>query len=49
MVITIISSVFFSLVLYTALSYEIGPEFKQGNLKSLILNPIKTWFTKRRL
>lgn len=27
MVITIICSVFFSLVFYSALSYEIGPEF----------------------
>jgi hypothetical protein len=49
MIITIFCSVFFSVVFYTALSYELGPEFKQGDLKSLILNPIKKWFTKRRL
>ena len=49
MVITLICSVSFSLVFYPALSYELGPEFKQGDLKSLILNPIKKWLTKRRL
>jgi len=49
MMITIGSSLFFSLIFFPALCYQIGPEFKQGDIKDNFIMPIKNWLAKRRL
>ena len=41
MLITIVSSLFFAMIFFPALSYYVGPEFKEGDINHNIIMPCK--------
>lgn len=47
MIVTLVSAIYYSLVFFPAISYQFGPQFKEGNIYEQVIKPAKEWFKRR--